>query len=542
MQLDDKTAYLNDPYLEWKINWDYPEGENPYDVIAKAIFTHPATNERKTSLMYYAGDNTWAFRFTGTRIGIWKLVTAGPGDLGGHTANININRAPDDYLGFLTASGKKWIWEGTGKHYIPQLVMAPDIAYYWTGTKVATDQIDADIDEFINETGFTGFHFSSIAVKWFDINSSGRNTIGLRPDVHPDPKTFEILEEFIIRTYTAGASSHIWLWGSDGWGSKSGPKGIGGAMGNADRCLNRYIAARLGPIPGWSMGYGYDLQVWADANQTQTWYDFLKSHLGGWEHLIGARSDIYDVTNNEMTRLVEKGGELNRRPLYDVYWSGDYVGYYDYRVAYPWYVYVREYADKPHFQEDRFRIRVKGMFKFKDYTPNMTVRGLWHSTMAGGVANIWGNLLNESDERGGSFTYDNKGKATIRGTDVEVNIKDDIKTYSIFWFENGRFSYDFIIDNRLTGNQPGNDLLSDEGEPISVCLRDEEYENYVFYTEKTDKVILDLSGSRKPLKVVAVDTRKAYKEIEIGKIKPKKFVWEAPDKSDWAIGVGEFNQ
>jgi len=541
-QLADKTGYLNEPYLEWEIQWNYPEGEDPYEVMAKAIFTNTSINERKISLMYYAGDNTWGFRFTGTRIGTWNLMTSGPGNLGGHTATIDINPAPEERLGFLTASGKKWIWDGMCEPHLPQLVMARDLNDYWTGTSVATDLIDADVKEFIRETGFTGFHLWSVAGHWFNINSSTRDTEGLGSDVYPDPNTFKTLEEFIMRVYHAGASTHIWLWGSDGWGGCSGLKGIGGAMSSADRRFLRYIAARLGPIPGWSMGYGFDLQVWADANELQTWYDFFKSHLGGWKHLIGARADVYDVTNAEMKRLINEGGEMNRRPLFDVYWSGDYVGYYDYRVGYPWYVYVREFADKPHFQEDRFRVRVKDMYKFKDYTPNMTVRGLWHSTMAGGMANIWGNLLREEeDDRSGSYPYDNKATGTIRDTKVKVDIKDDIKTYSTFWFDKGRFSYDYIRDNRLTGNQPGDDVLSEDGQPISVCLRDETYDNYVFYSEDAEKIIMDLGGSRSLLRAIAVDTHVSYKEIEIGMVNPEEIVWEVPYKSDWAIAVGDFN-
>jgi hypothetical protein len=218
------------------------------------------------------------------------------------------------------------------------------------------------------------------------------------------------------------------MWGADSH-ADAGPEGIGGAMSEADERINRYIAARLGPIPGWSMGYGYDLHAWADADELQTWYDYLKAHLGGWPHLVGARADRYDADNDEMRRILEGKNALERRPASEVFWTGDYVGHYDYRVAYPWYVEVRQTANKPHIQEDRFRIRQRETFQFKDYTPEMTVRGLWHSTMAGGVANIWGNLHPHSHNNQGSESYGNRGTATIRGEKVVVDIKDEIKTY-----------------------------------------------------------------------------------------------------------------
>ncbi|MAG93645.1 MAG: hypothetical protein CMJ48_07840, partial [Planctomycetaceae bacterium] len=53
--------------------------------------------------------------------------------------------------------------------------------------------------------------------------------------------------------------------------------------------------------------------------------------------------------------------------------------------------------------EDRFRIRHSKTYADKDYTMEMTRRGLWHSTMAGGVANIWGHLPRGHDAWLGSL-------------------------------------------------------------------------------------------------------------------------------------------
>ena len=532
-ELENKSAYLNKPYVEWEIPWEEARG-NPFDVIAKAEFTHASSSEKKTSLMYYAGNNIWRFRFTGTKEGTWNVETTGPGNLGGHKAAVNVKAAEKTYNGFLDSEGTRWIWTGSGKEHLPQLVMRKRLHDYWQDGKVDTSYIEDNIQEFIVETGFTGYHLQYIAATWFDINKPGNNTRPLGADANPDPKSFTTLEEIITRVYHSGGFTHLWLWGSDyeNWGGKGGPKGIGGPMSDADKRLNRYIAARLGPIPGWTMGYGFDLHKWAGAAEMQEWYAFQKQHLGGWQHIIGARADDDD-----------KLSPVERSPVSAIYWKGDYVGHYDYRVAYPWYVEVMEAADRPQMSEDRFRIRWHAkQFYEKDYSTDMTITGMWHATMAGGVGNTWGNLLPHNNNSRGSQPYDNKATMTLRGHDVVVDIKDEIKTYSTFWFEKNRFSGNLIRDNKLTGDKTGDHVLSTKGKPISVCLRDKKHTRYVFYTEDAQEIMMDLSGSNESLKAVAVDTRKPYKEIDLGKLSPEDQTWQTPYESDWAIAVENFSE
>ena len=73
--------------------------------------------------------------------------------------------------------------------------------------------IDAEVQEFITETGFTGFHKPGGGGQWFDVTLGDDDTDGLGPDVYPDPRAFAVLEAFVERVYRAGASTHIWLWG-----------------------------------------------------------------------------------------------------------------------------------------------------------------------------------------------------------------------------------------------------------------------------------------------------------------------------------------
>ena len=65
---------------------------------------------------------------------------------------------------------------------------------------------------------------------------------------------------------------------------------------------------------------------------------------------------------------------------------------------------------QPVMSEDRFRIRSVDRYRKKDYSEELTRRGLYHSTMAGGVANIWG--IHPDHSQGG--VYSNKDQ--IKGT------------------------------------------------------------------------------------------------------------------------------
>lgn len=538
--LPDQTGLLNEPYLEWTLEWDGAEGK-PHDVEAAAVFTHESGEVRYESLMFYAGGTAWKFRFTGTRTGEWRLETRGPGALGSQSATVTVLDNPEPRKGFFGTEGTKWIWLGSGAHTVPQFAMAPPPGSFWRDGRPDAAAIDTLIDEFIHGHGFNGFHFSGIAGAWFDISKRDTrggdgNPMGPR---NPDGRTFRVLEEFLLRNYRAGAAAHLWMWGADGH-ARGGPEGIGGPMSETDRRILRYIAARLGPLPGWSMGYGYDLHAWADADELQTWYGFLKDRLGGWPHPLGARADRYDANNAQMLRSGEE--PLRRRPHTEVYWSGDYVGHYDYRPAYAWYAEIHGYLNKPQFQEDRFRIRSHRIFRHKDYTPAMTVRGLWHSAMAGGTANIWGNLLPEGGNAQGSLPYSNRAAGEIQGKTFTVDIKDPIRTYHEFWFGKRRFSYDLHLANDLTGGREGDVFLSPEdGNPIEVCLRHPDGERFVFYAEQTRSLRMDLRGMKGRQPAVAVDTGRAYEEIPLGALEPMLHEpVDLPRESNWAVAVGEF--
>ena len=469
------------PVLEWSLANATYEG-NPYDLGATATFIHGESGERHTTGLFYDGNDTWRFRFTGTQPGIWTFRTeSSDPELDGHEGTVEI-RANPGKAGFVTNYGNKWGRTGIDEAFVPQFVMIGGPHTYYNNPA----EIEYNIQTFLVEHGFNGVH-TPVFCRWFDIDKPQCSGINVA-DPNPDPRTFEALEALITEVHAAGGVVHIWLWGDDSRSENPKRWRLNGA---ADKRLQRYIAARLGPLPGWTMGYGYDLFEWVSADELTEWHDYMQAHLG-WRHFLGARASKNAL--NQLSEVLDYSAYEQHRPDYE-----DYV-----RT-------IEERPYKPSFSEDRFRIRDDGT-PDKDYTMEATRRGLWHSTMAGGVANIWGNLIGAPGANDGSTTS------------APYPDRESINTYSRF-FEN-RFRRDMFRCNDLT-----------EG----VCLMSPTNAQYVFYREDTASVSMDLSGMDGPQTAVAVDTRLPYEEIELGRLRAAEQIWTAPYESDWAVAVGSFN-
>jgi hypothetical protein len=445
---------------------------NPYDLRARATFTHLPTGQRiRTELFYDRGD-TWKLRFTGTRTGRWSFATDGTDpELSALEGRVEVRPNPG-VPGFVTSFGSKWGRLGVDQAFVPQYVMYSDPTVYYQNP----DRIDADIRTFFVEHGFNGFH-TSVLCRWFDFDKERSDEID-SPSPNPDPRTFEALELLIRKVHEAGGVVHIWAWGDEQ--RKMTPKKWG-LNGEADRRLQRYICARLGPLPGWSMGYGFDLQEWVKDDDLRKWHKYMHDHLG-WFHFLGGRApDLEQICDGL-----------------------DYSSYQQHRPDYA--IYVRaldQYPDRPTFLEDRFRVR-KNVYPKKDYDFDMTRRGLWHSTMAGGAANIWGNLLNPRPFSISS-PYPNRNQ---------------ILTWSRFWKD--RFYKELVRDNSLTDG---------------ACLK-VPGKILIFYKENADSIRMDLTELDGAIEAVAVDTCRGYKELAVsGSQAGRGQVFEAPSRSDWAVAV-----
>lgn len=512
---DDRTGMQWSPVLEWTLENASIAG-NPFDLEATAVFFHENTGHTIATPLFYDGNGTWKFRFTGTRTGTWKIRTfSEDGDLEGWTGQVFITENEDPGVhGFMKAFGSKWGWQGTESVFIPQYVMGRSPSDYIDSEKdIRVEMILEDIREFVVEHGFTGFHIH-VRGRWFDGNN-------------PDPSVYRVVERFIQQVHQMGGACHICMWGSDFSGS--GPTSYaGGPMSKTDRRNLYYLAARLGPLPGWSMGYGLDTENgWARPEEMEAWKSYLEKQMG-WDHILGSRVgyEFRGLSRVEPRPPRPPSNAKRNVPVADKYMTwlgGDYMGYAGYRPLYPRYREVIQHRpDKPSFEEERYRLRKRDQYSFKDYTPELTRRGFWHSAMAGGVANIWGNLLPHNQNDHGSEPYDNKATLEVGGATVTIDMKDEIKTYSRF-FEN-RFLKE--MDSFYDGPE------------LRLFVR--EGRHAIIYREDCDLVRLHLQGMKGEQPAVAVDTKKPYKEIQIGSYSSGDHTWDAPYRSDWAISIGDF--
>ncbi|MEX2138548.1 MAG: DUF5060 domain-containing protein [Pirellulales bacterium] len=480
----DRTATQWSPFVEWQLPNASYDG-NPFDLEATVAFVHDETGERRTTGMFYAGNDAWSFRFTGTRPGLWQFSTSSAdSELNGRRGTVIVKANTVGY-GFVTNAGNKWARQfgskGTLEAFVPQYVMydSPDVFHG------KPKQIDRHIQSAIEQHGFTGFHVP-VACRWFDINHDRSSDIR-SDEPNPDARTFEALELLITKTQAADGVVHLWAWGDNQRNQTPDKWGINGKV---DRRLQRYIAARLGPLPGWTMGYGFDLWEWVSGEDLAEWHQHMHAHFG-WPHLLGARA-----SKNKLDQLTE---------------VLDYSSYEQHRPDYEMYVKtIERRPNKPSFSEDRFRIR-KSPYPEKDYDLERTRRGLWQSAMAGGVANIWGYLFVDpvaNPDAGPSFPYPDPHA-------IRTNAE----------FLRKRFLVDLLRDNTLTDG---------------VCLRDVAKTHFLFYREDADSVRLDLAQMAGQQPAVAVDAKRPYQEIELGRVDPKQHDWKAPYPSDWAIAVGEF--
>ena len=377
--------------------------------------------------------------------------------------------------GEIGSYGQKYIWTNTGEAFVPNFIMIDVLANQRESgpdndlSKITADDVDHLTDVFFCGHGFNGIHIP-VYGQWFHI---GENKVSDEESVI-DQRSFDRLKMIINKVYYAGGCTHIWLWGDDSR-SQTSASLKDGIMGNQEKQLLDEIARQLGPLKGWTMGYGYDLWEWVSKEELNAWHDYLWSKPG-WNHMLGARS-----SKNELDQLSERM---------------DYAGYEYHKPGYEDLVrMINERPGKPSFSEDRYRIRTNSKYPDKDYNEEETRRGLWYHTMAGGVAAIWGNLS-------GNGGYSNK---------------DALKCFSVFWNDKGRFRKDMVISN---------------GGSDAYCLSDRQ-RLYVFYKEDAASITYHFEGKPKLIKLI--DTRKAYREIPAGKKKAGLYTMELPYASDWAL-------
>jgi hypothetical protein len=486
----DQTGTLWYPYLEWSlVNPSY--SGDPFDLIATVTFTHQETNQTHQTQMYYDGNDTWKFRFTATRTGIWTFTTtSNDSDLNGHGGTITIDPNPNpNAKGFLLPAGNKFARQignnGELEAFLFNLYQ-DNLAFpadFWDWQNdVSLDYIrtypaEAWATEYLQKARDHGSDvlFIALANQWLQAGALRYNQ---HDSEHPDLLTFEMLERVITTAHEQGGHLHIWAWGDEQ--RQWTPIGLpGGINGEVDRRLQRYIAARLGPLPGWSMSYGFDLHEWVSSSQVETWGTYMYLHLG-WPILLAARTEASFFSPDNLNVF-----SIDARPS---------VNFYDMAIM------NLEFASgRPVLFERRFYYGRDDV-----WTMEATRRAMWQFTIAGGVGSLWG--LHHTL---GAGPYPNSNQ---------------MSTHRQFW--QGRFLLDMAPANELTDG---------------YALKVHSNSCYVFYKEDAASIHLNLSNMVGSQPAVAIDTKQAYAEIDLGTLSPVNQTWNAPYQSDWVIAVGDFN-
>jgi len=492
-QLGPRTGQLFE-YEQWTLTTPSVSG-NPFDLDATATFTPQGDGDAITTGMFYdgtsGGNAVYKFRFTGTEPGkTYDITTSSTNTaLDGKTGTITVNPNPDpNARGFLISVGSKYaIQRADGQ----LRAISPHVYGHWDGkngllhwdsTRKVSDATPADVDSYMDladRDGFDWVFHDVIGNRWFEDGAVGHDE---HSSVNPDLDTFDALDMIIEKTRARGKTSHFWAWGDEA--RKWTPVGVGGINGTADRRLQRYIAARLGPLPGWTMGYGFDLHEWVSEEQVGEWAQYMHDHLG-WDHLLMARAR----SDSELD-VVSHAGLLHS---------------YEDAVA------NLDGATRPqHFGERDNYKRQSG------HTMDWTRRHVWLYTMAGGHSGHFGTWS------GGDYPN-----------------PEQLRTHLMFWSGKDRFKLDLERANALTGN-----TVLDGGADTKQYALESKGENLiVIFAENTDEVVVKLSeltgdadwapGAH----IIAVDTRLEYQEIDLGKFALSDQTIRMDKASDWALAV-----
>ena len=393
-------------------------GTSRWDVEGSCTWVHENGAAKRTSLLWYSGSGeTYVFRFGGSFLGRWTGRTRSPvAALDGLviTADVGPSSNPDrtGWSGQMNLEPTAWAHqkgsEGMLARRTPILIMMPDVQR-WHDDLPA---LKAYIAEFNDNHGFNGGHISTIGHAWFDIDGAG--SLRTAPAT-PDVRTFAALEAAAAEWSERGGWLHLWMWGKGESGDFANlPTGHGGMH---SRRLNRYLAARLGPVPGWSLGIGWDVEFWLDEKKLKWWLDDLIPRFGGWHHWVGHRYSDSDIGQGHDPEPANKGQYLSRGLSWNTLRPGNeqYAGWEHWSsetsdseidagcAAFP---------DRPLLSEDRFRRR-DGVWRQKDMRSDEDIIKEIPRWASRGVGAIYGRILDNRTQ--GSEPWPNKAaiKAAI---------------------------------------------------------------------------------------------------------------------------------
>ncbi len=501
-----ETTLLWYPYAEW--SFDNPEWseENPFDLQAQAIFTD---SRGSSPYLFYDGSDTWKLRYMCTEVGTFEFVTSSTDpDLDGLTGEVICQNNPDGMGPLVSAGsdGKKFYVQGWEKAIIPAWVMMPGPDRYDT----YPDIIDQWIENNIRKSGFIGAHNGPTGNEWYEWGCDG--SIADCDGENPDPDTFAAYEEMLDMMYQNGAFVHLWAFGDYQSGTldkfhpkNENPQG-GGEYEEQRTRLRHYIADRLGAIPNWMMGEGYDNHEDDDdprwATYPEDWYNDINNRLE-WHHFLGmrVRKNTYDIicdncNYDSWATVDDPKGNVNYNSFSESYDQAD---------------------GKPAFEEDRYRYRMFYGEKDLDSVDDQR-HFMWWQAMSGGVGAIYGYLFDGTEDIGYSIP---------EGYPDEWHTQ--IKAWHDFWYETESDPHRFFPSMERC-----NDITNNHG----LC---EVGKYYIFQDEDVETLTFDISNLIGSVHAVAMDT-KTGDVIDLGEVDSSYNEFTAPHNSDWVVAIGNFEE
>jgi hypothetical protein len=393
-----------------------------WDVQGSCAWTHANGVARRTSTLWYSGlGDTYVYRFGASLPGRWTGTTTSPvAALDGLELTVDVEPSSNPnrtgWSGQLGGEPTAWARQcgpdGQLVKRTPILIMMPNVQS-WHDDLGA---MRAFVAEFNDNHGFNGGHIATIGRGWFEADSTGNLRTAPRA---PDVRTFAALEAAAAEWSERGGWLHLWMWGKGSGGEFTSLPG--GHNGMESRRINRYIAARLGPVPAWSMGIGWDVEFWADEEKLTWWLDDLIPQLGGWHHWIGHRYSDSNIGQGFDPEPANQGNYLPR----GIAWNTHRPGHEQYAGWEHWCTLTSDSAidaglraipDRPMMTEDRFRRR-EGAWPQKDLGSDDDIQREIPRWASRGVAAIYGRLLDRHTE--GSEVWPNHAaiKAVIESID-----------------------------------------------------------------------------------------------------------------------------
>ena len=477
--------------LEQSFTLDEYEG-NPFDVRIPVRFRHQSSGEIIKSTLFYNGGKQWKFRFTGVQLGAWtwQVVTELPLK-GRRVGRLWVGAQNNPRIqGFLGHQGNRFTitnFRGQTKPYLFTVYMnmveffpndgsiESPLLYTFPGEKMAAYLADAR--EHGANRVFLDFGEAGL---WMDSESGLEN---------PRLATFEALEQSIMQAHAAGMGVHIWQW-KDQFRKATPNQLPGGINGPVDQRLQRYIAARLGALPGWTLTYGFDLHEWVSEEQLNEWADLLQSEMG-WPHLLAARGYKLQAPNS----LDSYDGFGRDVPLATTeYGPGSYTEVLQL---------MSSDLSRPHFLEERHSY----LRPHHQLDMDGTRRLLWWTAMAGGVGEFIG--FYHPKHRGAFVEY-------------PYPEKQQFQLWRAFW--NRYLTLDAQVCNQFSN-------------AVGLCTK----RHTVLYKThaKTIKLELDKLSKRfntDQVYVMALDTVSGER-IKLGQRSSAMASFIAPRRSDWVLVI-----